>query len=200
MKEEKKTSTKKQLISVGTAVKGLINGFISYGFLIGFIFLIIFLIVTNSINNIEGTKNILILQYTIPAITSIIIFFLVRIICNLSTFDLFKKCKIDKKDISKVSSKMNLFYLIFIIFSLMVIIMNLTIKFKNQRIDLENTQNKYYETYEKDIADDLMIELFEEYSITKFHSIAYSIIIEFGIFLGIFSLIPLQKHLIEKYN
>ena len=199
MKEEKKT-TPKRLISSNTAIKGLINGFISYGFLIGFIFLIIFLIITNTINNIEGSQNATILQYTIPTITAIIIFFIVRIVCNLSTFDLFKKCKIDKKEISKVSSKMNLFYIIFIVFSLMIIIMNLTLRFKNQRLNIAETQEQYYEIYEKNMADDLTIELIKEYSINKFHTIIHAIIIEFGLFLGTFSLIPTQKNLIEKYN
>ena len=200
MEKENKKSTKKELISSGTAAKGLINGFISYGFLIGFIFLIIILIFINILNNIEGAKDINILNYTIPAIASIISFFLVRVVCNLSTFDLFKKCKIDKKEIDKVSSKMNLFYILFILFTLAIIIFNLSVRFKNQKIDIENTRNEYYEIYSKEFADALIVDMLEEFSINRLHSIAQAIIVEFGLFLGIFSLITTQKKLIEKYN
>lgn len=200
MKEENKTSTKKQLISAGTATKGLINGFISYGVLIGFIFVIVALIVLNIINNITENKDLDILNYTIPTIASIIIFFLIRIICNLSTFDLFKKCKIDKKDIDKVSLKMNLFFIIFILISLIVIIVNLTVRFRNQRNEIEQTRNEYYEIYTEKFADDLVVEMIEEFSINKINTIIHTIIIECGLFLGTFSLITTQKKLIEKYN
>ena len=200
MKEENKESTKKQLISAGTATKGLINGFISYGFLIGFITLVVFLVVTNIVNNIETSKNLNALNYTLPCIAAIIIFFLVRFVCNLSTFDLFKKCKIDKADVNKVSSKMNLFYILFIMFSLMVIIVNLTVRFKNQKNEIEQTKNEYYKIYSESFANDLTVEMIEEFSIDRLNSIIHVVIIESGLFLGTFSLVTTQKKLIEKYN
>ena len=65
MKEETKKSTKKQVISAGTATRGLINGFIFYGFLVGFIFLIIYLIVMNCLNKFTNNNLPNELNYTI---------------------------------------------------------------------------------------------------------------------------------------
>ena len=201
MKEEKKkTSTKKEIISVGTATRKLINGFISYGFLLAFIILIVFLIVMNCINNFTNSDIPEVLNYTLPTIAAIIIFFIIRSVCYLSTYDLFQKCKVEKKDISLVSSNINLFYILFILLTFAIVIVNLTVNFRNQRKDIEFTREQYYEEYSEDIADDLIIDMYEEFSANKFITTMKSIIIESGIFLGVFSLMTTQRKLIEKFN
>ena len=142
MKEETKKSTKKQVISAGTATRGLINGFISYGFLVGFIFLIIYLIVMNCLNKFTNNNLPNELNYTIPAIAAILAFFLIRGVCYLSSFDLFKKCKVNKKDLNIVYSNTNLFFILLVILSVGLLTVNLTVKFRNQRTELEDLKTQ----------------------------------------------------------
>lgn len=201
MKEEKKkTSTKKEIISAGTATRKLINGFISYGFLLAFIILIVFLIVINCINNITDSNMPDVLNYTLPAMAAIIIFFIIRIVCYLSTYDLFQKCKVDKKDISIVSSNINLFYILFILLTFAIVTVNLTVSFRNQRKDIELTREQYYEEYSETVADALIVDKYKEFSTNKFVSTMKSLILESGVFLGTFSLMTTQRKLIEKFN
>ena len=195
-----KVTNEKQLISKGTAIKGLINGFLSYAFVLGFIFLIISLIILNLFtNHTTGNLNST-LRFTLPLIASIIIFFMIRWVCDLSTFDLFKKCKIKDEDISKVSSNMNLFYILFIMFSLIVVIFTLTTKFNEEKASIELASEEFYSIHSESFADSLIAEMVEDFAIEKIYSIMYAIIFETAIFLGTLSLIKTQKELIKKYN
>lgn len=200
MKEENKIPIKKKIISTEAATRGLINGFISYGILIGFIFLIIFLIIINCIDNILGSDVPYMLNYTLPAIAATILFFIIRSVCYLSTYDLFKKCKVEKDNINIISSNMNLFYILFVILTLAIVTVNLIVMFRNQKTEIEQTRDTYYEIYTEDFANDLTADMIEDFSKNKFTSIMQSLIIEFGIFLGTFSLLTTQKKLIEKLN
>ena len=200
MKEETKKSTKKQIISAGVATKNLINGFVSYSFLIGFIFLIIYLVLMNCLNNFTNNNLPEKLNYTIPAISAIIIFFLIRGICYLSSYDLFKKNKINKKELSIVCSNTNLFYILLVILSIALVTLNLTVRFRNERASLEQQKLQYYEIYEENMADDLLVDAIEEYTTEKHITVIKTLIFELGVVLGLFSLFTHQKNLIEKMN
>lgn len=200
MKEETKKSTKKQVISAGTATRGLINGFISYGFLVGFIFLIIYLIVMNCLNKFTNNNLPNELNYTIPAIAAILAFFLIRGVCYLSSFDLFKKCKVNKKDLNIVYSNTNLFFILLVILSVGLLTVNLTVKFRNQRTELEDLKAQYYEIYEEKMADDLLVNAIEDYTTNKTITLVKTMIFECGVILGLFSLFTHQKKLVEKLN
>lgn len=197
---EVKAINEKQIISKGTAVKGLINGFLSYSLVLGFIFLIISLIILNLFTNYTNGKLNSTLRYTLPLISAIIIFFIIRWVCDLSTFDLFKKCKIKEDDISKVSSYMNLFYILFIIFSLIIVIFTLTSKFDKQKASIELASEEFYSIHSESFADSLVADMIEDFAIGKINSLIYAIILESGIFLGTLSLVKTQKELIKKYN
>lgn len=190
----------KKDISVKTAVKGLINGFVSYSVLILFLFLILIIVGTWILNNNQTNLNYDIIKFTLPLIASIIIFFAVRAICKLSTFDLFNKCKIEKEKIESVSSKMNLFFIGCIVFSVIAIILFLTAKFHNQQLDIEEVRIEYYSTYSENYAESLTSNMISEFKIERSDTILQTLIIETGLLLGIFSLVPTQKKLIEKYN
>ena len=200
MKEKTKKSTKKQIISPGVATRGLINGFISYGFLIGFIFLIVYLVLMNCLNNFTNNDLPEVLNYTIPAILTIIIFFLIRGICYLSTYDTFLKNKVNKKDLNIVFSNTNLFFILLVILSISLVTVNLMTRLRSERKNIEELKTQYYEVYEENVADDLLVNSIEEYTHNRNHMITKSLIIEVGIVLGLFSLFTYQKTLIEKFN
>ena len=198
-KQGSKNVNKKNIIP-GTAVKGLINGFISYGILLIFIFLSIIVVVTWFVNNHMETIDYNVLKYSLPLIGALIIFFLVRATCRLSTFDLFKKCQIEKDDVNKVCSKMNFFYICVVAFSVVTVLLYLMVKVGNEKVQITRDMMSYYSPSISAYAEKKEQELITKYEEERTDYLIQTIIIEMGLLSGIFSLIPNQKRLIEKYN
>ena len=197
--EKKVTSIEKKSILPRTAVKALINGFVAYGILLIFIFLTITVFTTWIVDNNKNVVNYDVLKYTLPLLAAFLIFFLVRANCRLSTFDLFKNCKIEKEEIDKVCTKMNFFYICLIAFSVITIIIYLTTRFSNERVQISRDLMIYNQT-NSIYAEEKEQELIEEYQTNKANTLVQTLIIEMGLLLGIFSLIPNQRRLIERYN
>lgn len=198
--EDKKNKKSKKDISEKTAVKALINGFICYGFILIFIFTSLIIVIAWAINNNKNALNYDVLKYSLPILGAFIIFFLVRAVCKLSTFDLFKKCKIDKDKIDFVSSKMTAFFIAVIIFSILSIVLFLLMRFHNEKIDIEKFDYIYHSTYTNELADALIKEMTTESQENKTIVLIQTAIVEFGLILGTISLIPIQKKLIKEYN
>ena len=195
---EKNKKEKKSIIS-RTAVKGLINGFISYGILLIFIFLSITVVINWLINNHMESINYNVVKYTLPLMGAFFIYFLVRATCRLSTFDLFKKCKIEKEDIENVCNKMNFFYICIVAFSVITILVYLLARVGNEKVQITRDLMNYSSSV-SDYAEKKEQELIKKYEEERADVLIQTIIIEAGLLLGIFSLIPNQRRLIEKYN
>lgn len=197
--EKKVTSNEKKSIVPRTAVKALINGFVAYGILLIFIFLTIAIFTTWLVDNNREAVNYDVLKYTLPLMAAFLLFFLVRLTCHLSTFDLFKNCKIEKEEVDNVCTKMNFFYICLVAFSVATIVIYMITRFSNERIQIArdimvyNQANSVY-------ADEKEQELIEEYEVNRANTIVQTLIVEMGLLLGIFSLIPNQRRLIERYN
>ena len=198
-KQEKKVIKKKSIIPK-TAVKGLINGFVSYGILLIFIFLTIVVFTTWFVENNKDVVDYDVLKYSLPVLAAFLIYFLVRATCRLSTFDLFKNCKIQKDDVDVVCSKMNLFYICLVAFSVITIIIYLITRFSNEKIMVTRDLTQYSMSSTLSYADEKQQELINEYESNKANTLIQTIIVEMGLLLGIFSLIPDQRRLIERYN
>lgn len=190
---------KKKSILPRTAVKGLITGFVSYGILLIFIFLTITIFTTWVVDNHIETVNYDVLKYSLPLLASFLIFFLVRATCRLSTYDLFKNCKIEKEEVDKVCTKMNLFYICLVAFSVITIILYLITRFSNEKIQVNRDAMTYTQTNSV-YAEEKEQQLLEEYEINRTNTLVQTMIVEMGLLLGIFSLIPNQRRLIEIYN
>ena len=197
--EEKKEVVEKKSIVPRTAVNALINGFVAYGILLIFIFLTIAIFTTWVVDNNRDVVNYDVLKYTLPLMAAFLIFFLVRGTCRLSTYDLFKNCKIEKEEVDNVCTKMNFFYICLVAFSVATIIIYMITRFSNERIQIArdlmvyNQANSIY-------AEEKEEELIEEYEINRANTLVQTLIVEMGLLLGIFSLIPNQRRLIERYN
>lgn len=203
-KEEKKEAVdskknEKKSILPRTAVKGLINGFISYGILLIFIFLTITIFVTWIVDNNRNVVDYETLKYTLPLMASFLIFFFVRATCRLSTFDLFKNCKIEKEEVDKVCTKMNFFYICLVAFSVATIIIYLITRFSNERVQISRDVMIYNQT-DSVYAEEKEAELIEQYEMNRANTLIQTLIIEMGLLLGIFSLIPTQRRYINIYN
>ena len=199
-KVEKKVKTAdKKAIHPRTAVKALINGFVAYGILIIFIFLTITVFTTWIVDNNRDVVNYDVLKYSLPLLAAFLIFFLVRATCHLSTFDLFKNCKIEKEEVDEVCTKMNFFYICLIAFSVAIIIIYMITRFSNERIQIDKDIMLYRET-NSILADEKEQELLSEFEANRANTLVHTLIVEMGLLLGIFSLIPNQRRLIERYN
>ncbi len=197
-KQENKNEEKK-IIVPRTAVKGLINGFVAYGILLIFIFLSIVIVTTWLVDNHKSQIDYNVLKYSLPTLAAFLIFFLVRVNCRLSTFDLFKNCRIQKEEVDKVCGKMNFFYICLVAFSVITIIVYLLTRFGNERSNINRDLAVYRETNSV-YAEEKEEELIKEYEENRSDTLIQTLIVEMGLLLGIFSLIPHQKKLIERYN
>jgi uncharacterized integral membrane protein len=190
----------KKKISVKAATRGLITGFVAYSILVMFIFIALVILITWIINNNKTNINYDVIKYSLPAIGAFLIFFLVKAICRLSTFDLFRKCKIEEKDIEIVSGRTNFFYLFCIAFSVLVILIYLLARFNNEQLTIQQFSNDYYDTYSEEYADYLTEKMANNFAQEKANVLIGTLIVESGLLLGILSLISTQRNLIEKYN
>jgi len=197
--ERKIKNSEKKSIVPRTAVKALINGFVAYGILIFFIFLTITIFTTWLVDNNMDRVNYDVLKYSLPLIAVFLIFFLVRVTCHLSTFDLFKNCKIEKEEVDGVCTKMNFFYICLIAFAVAAIVLYMIMRFSNERIQVDRDLIAYRET-NSILAEEKEKELIEQYEANRANTLVQTMIVEVGLLLGIFSLIPTQRRLINRYN
>lgn len=84
-------------ISAKTTVKAIITGFVSYGIIAIFVCLLIFAIGDHFLSNFSGniTQG---LYITLPLLAAIMLYFIIHLICRISTYDVLKKCKVDPKN------------------------------------------------------------------------------------------------------
>lgn len=83
----------KKEISARTTVKAIITGFVSYGIIINFLCLLIIAIGNYFLKNVPGSTARG-LYITLPLMAVIIIYFIIHIICRLSTYDVFKNVRL----------------------------------------------------------------------------------------------------------
>lgn len=192
-KEEKKE------ITIGTAVKAIITGYIAYGILIGFIVFAIGLFI-NWCLGVLPIVNDRIVAITIPLMGAILLYFVLRGICKLSIYDVFKKCKTNTVNLPKIISRMNLFVVICVMVYVMAIIGILIINFNNQQQAIEIATQQYNTIHSPEFTSSLKNKMMAQFNENKMNMIISTIILELGLVVSWFSVIPLQKKLIEKYN
>lgn len=199
-----KENISKKQIPEKTAVRAIINGFVSYGILFCLPLLIIGIVLIYLSRNI-AEQNILIWETLVSILLIIFIYLILHLVCKLSNYDLFKKCIVNKEKNKYISKKLNLFYLLCVIFFVLVIISSLFIRF-------ENKQNEIYISYQKymidlssekngvSLANHYYKEMLNEFKFEKRNTLVVSIILELGLFYSFISLIPYQKKMLEIYN
>lgn len=192
-------SKEKKEITAKATTKAIINGYIAYGILIGFIVYVLGLGVNSilkTLPNINGQG----LSITISLIGAILLYFVLHGVCKLSIYDVFKKCKTNPENTSKVISRLNLFVILCVVFFAIASISILLINFNNQQQAIELATYKYSAIHSKEFVSKLENEMIIEFNETKANMVIATIILELGIVVSCFSIIPLQKKLIEKYN
>lgn len=192
-KEEKKE------ITIGTTVKAIITGYIAYGILLGFIVFIIGIAVNWCLSLIPNV-NYKVLSITISLLGAMLLYFVLHGVCKLSIYDVFKKCKTNPSNLPRIISRMNLFVLLCIIFYVISSISILIINFNNQEQSIDLATQQYRSIHSPEFVSTLKHEMMIDFNETKVNMIVSTIILELGIVVSWFSIIPLQKKLIEKHN
>ena len=189
----------KQEITLGTTVKAVITGYVAYGILIGFVAYMAGIIINYCFKSIPSA-NIRVLSITLPLIEAIFIYFIVRGVCKLSVHDVFKKCKTNPENLSRVNSRLSLFIMIVIAVYVAGSIMILQTDFKSKQESIVVSSYRYQNLYSEEHARNLTNEMQVEFDEEKENTIISTIIIELGMVISLFSVIPLQRKLIEKQN
>lgn len=189
----------KKDISSRTTVKAIITGFISYGVLITFLFLVLFALGNYFIKNLPG-NNTESLYITLPLIAIILIFFVVRLVCKLSTYDVFKKCVTDPKNYPTITRNLEIFFVACIICSIVIFLglLYLNLEFQIQTIDYSVLQ--YKTIFSEEHTRQLRSEMMDLYDASKANLIKSTVILEIGFTISFLSLIPYQRDMITKYN
>ena len=95
-------------ISAKTTVKAIITGFVSYGIITVFMCLLIFALGNYFLSQFSGTAASG-LYITIPLLAAIMLYFIIHLICRISTYDVLKKCKVNPKHYNTITKSLNIF-------------------------------------------------------------------------------------------
>lgn len=189
----------KKEISSKTTVRAIITGFVSYGIIINFICLLL-LSIGNYFLNQLSTENADILYITLPLIVAVIVYFLAHLICRISTYDVFKKCKTNPENYKKIIKNLNIFFIICIAFSIILFLGLLYLNLQFQTKTIEYSVMQYREVFSEEHTNILKNEMTELYNASKINLIKSTIILEIGFTFAFLSLIPYQRKMITKYN
>lgn len=189
----------KKEISCRTTIKAIITGFVSYGVIIIFIFLLILAIANHFLGNIV-TSNVSGLYITLPIMASLIIYLITQLLCKLSTYDVFKKCKTNPNNYDRIFKFLTLFFIICIILSIVLFFSLLYLNLQFQSKTIEYTVLKYREIFSAEHTKMLQDEMKEIYNASKINLIRSTVILEIGFTISFLSLIPYQIKMIKKYN
>ena len=169
--------------------------FLSYSILIGFIFLLVSIIVKCSVVSVSST----LLSVVLSLISGILLFHLLHFICKSSTLESFKKINLDTKNANNFMKKMNLFFMICIIFSILICLGYLLI----DNLIYANAINQAYEQYDfisHEFAQKVANHIQESHQNALLGKMFSTVIIELSLVISFLSLISYQKKLLEKYN
>ena len=189
----------KKEITAGTTVKAVITGYIAYGVLVGFIVFMVGLAVNWAVSQMPNA-NYRVLSITLPVLGVFFLFYIMHFVCKLSIYDVFSKCKTNSEGLEKICTRLNLFLLIFIAVSVISVVGILTMNLNNERRAIVVASYQYSTIHSQEFTTELTNEMLKNYEDQRTNSIISTIILEIGIAMTSFSLIPYQKKLIEEYN
>ena len=168
---------------------------LSYSILIGFIFLFISIFIKVTINTVSNP----ILPILTSLIGGILLFHIFHFICKSSTLESFKKASLDFENTHKFINKMNLFFIICVIVSVLLCLSYLLI----DNLLYASAINQVYEQYDfisHELAQRIANQIYETHQIAFLNKVYSTVIIELSLVISFFSLIPYQKKLLLKYN
>lgn len=189
----------KKEITLGTTVKAVATGYVAYGILIGFIVYIVGIFINWALGLLPNA-NMKVISVTVPLLEAFFLFYIIRCICKLSIHDVFKKCKTNPDNLPKVFTRLNLCIMIFIAVFVVATIGILMINFNSEKQSIVVASYQYKTIHSEEFAAELTNEMLEQFEEEKTNKMIRAVIIELGMVVSLFSVIPLQKKLITEYN
>lgn len=189
----------KKEISARTTVKAIITGFVSYGIIINFLCLLIIAIGNYFLKNVPGSTARG-LYITLPLMAVIIIYFIIHIICRLSTYDVFKKCKTNPDNYKNIIKYLNIFFIVCIFLSIILFLGLLNLNLQYQAKSIDYAVLKYNEIFSVEHTNQIKEEMLSTFNSSKENLTTSTIILELGFAISFLSLIPYQRKMILKYN
>lgn len=189
----------KKEISARTTVKAIITGFVSYGIIINFLCLLIIAIGNYFLKNVPGSTARG-LYITLPLMAVIIIYFIIHIICRVSTYDVFKKCKTNPDNYKNIIKYLNIFFIVCIFLSIILFLGLLNLNLQYQAKSIDYAVLKYNEIFSVEHTNQLKEEMLSTFNDSKENLTTSTIILELGFAISFLSLIPYQRKMILKYN
>lgn len=189
----------KKEITSRTTVKAIITGFVSYGIIANFICLLLLAIGNYFLSNFKGTSTRG-LYIVLPIIAIFFVYFLLHLICKLSTYDVFKKCKTNPTNYKKIVKYLNIFFIVCILLSIFLCLDLLYLNLQFQNKSMEYSLLKYREVFSEDHINLLKEEMQNTYNESKINLITSTVILDIGLSISFLSLIPYQRKMILKYN
>ena len=189
----------KKEISARTTVKAIITGFLSDGIIINFLCLLIIAIGNHFLKNVPGSTARG-LYITLPLMAVIIIYFIIHIICRLSTYDVFKKCKTNPDNYKNIIKYINIFFIVCIFLSIILSLGLLNLNLQYQAKSIDYAVLKYNEIFSVEHTNQLKEEMLSTFNNSKENLTTSTIILELGFAISFLSLIPYQRKMILKYN
>ena len=189
----------KKEITEKTTVKALITGFVSYGIITVFICWLLLLIGNSILNNFKGStaKG---LYITLPLMAVICIYCIIHMVCRMSTYDVFKKCKTNPENYKNINKFLNVFFLIVIFLSIATFLSLLYLNLQVQLKSIELATLQYKQIFSEKHVALLSDDMNNTYNESRTNLIISTIILEIGCAISFLSLIPYQRKMILKYN
>ena len=186
-------------INARTTVKAIITGFVSYGIITIFICLLIFAIGNYFLSQFTS-KAAQGLYVTLPLIASIFLYFIIHLICRISTYDVLKKCKVNPNNYKSIVKSLNIFFIICIALSIILFLSLLYLNLQYQLKSIELASVQYREVFSENHIKILQSEMNSIYELSKSNLTTSTVILVIGLSISFLSLIPYQRKMIVQYN
>lgn len=189
----------KKEISAKTTVRALITGFVSYGIITIFICLLILALGNTLLKNVssQSAKSLYII---FPLMAIIILYFIIHGLCQLSTYDLFRKCKTKIENYKTINKFMTIFYISCIVICIFIFTSLLFLNLQYQLKSIEYAQYKYKEVFSDEHIELLTQEMNNAYNESKNNLTISTVLLDLGVSISLLSLISYQRKMIVKYN
>lgn len=186
-------------ISAKTTVKAIITGFVSYGIITIFICLLIFAIGNYLLSQVTSSAASG-LYITLPLLAAIMLYFIIHLICRISTYDVLKKCKVNPDSYKSIIKSLNIFFVICIILSIILFLSLLYLNLQYQLKSIELASVQYREVFSENHIKILQSEMNSIYEVSKSNLTKSTVILVIGLSISFLSLIPYQRKMIVQYN
>ncbi len=186
-------------ISARTTVKAIITGFVSYGIITIFICLLVFAIGNYLLSQVT-TSAASGLYVTLPLLAAIMLYFIIHLICRISTYDVLKKCKVNPDNYKTIVKSLNIFFIICIVLSIILFLSLLYLNLEYQLKSIELASVQYREVFSENHIKILQSEMNSIYEVSKANLTKSTVILVIGLSISFLSLIPYQRKMIVQYN